>query len=71
MTPRQRHQTLCYTIEGLNSFATVLYFTYLYFLLYDRFGYDDKARLAVAALLGLVYAGSAWQAGKFAQRRGN
>jgi len=28
---------LCFTIEGLNSFGTVLYFTYLYFLLQKRF----------------------------------
>jgi len=68
---RRQHQALCYTIEGLNSFGTVLYFTYVYFLLHDKFGFDDKARLAVAALLGLVYAFAAWQGGKFGQRHGN
>jgi predicted MFS family arabinose efflux permease len=68
---RRQHQILCYTIEGLNSFGTVLYFTYLYFLLRDKFGFDNRSNLAVAALLGLVYAFAAWQGGKFGQRRGN
>jgi predicted MFS family arabinose efflux permease len=36
----------------------------------DRFGFDNKHNLALAALLGFVYALAAWQAGKFAQRRG-
>lgn len=67
---RQKRQTLCYTIEGLNSFGTVLYFTYLYFLLHDRFGFADKANLAVAALLGFCYALASWQAGRLAQRWG-
>ena len=70
MNLRQKRQSLCFTIEGLNSFGTVLYFTYLYFLLHDKFGFTDKARLAVAALLGLCYAVSSWQAGRLAQRWG-
>jgi predicted MFS family arabinose efflux permease len=67
----RRHHLLCYTIEGLNSFGTVLYFTYVYFLLHAKFGFGDMANLAVAALLGLVYAVAAWQGGKFGQRHGN
>ncbi len=70
MNLRQKRQSLCFTIEGLNSFGTVLYFTYLYFLLHDRFGFTDKANLAVAALLGFGYALSSWQAGRLAQRWG-
>ena len=70
MALRQKRQSLCFTIEGLNSFGTVLYFTYLYFLLHDKFGFTAKARLAVAALLGLCYAVSSWQAGRLAQRWG-
>ena len=66
----QKRQTLCFTIEGLNSFGTVLYFTYLYFLLHQRFGFNDKKNLAVAALLGLCYALSSWQGGRLAQRWG-
>jgi predicted MFS family arabinose efflux permease len=67
---RQKRQLLCFTIEGLNSFTTVLYFNYLYFFLQAKFGFTDKANLAVAALLGLCYALSSWQAGRIAQRRG-
>ncbi len=67
---RQKRQRLCFTIEGLNSFATVLYFNYLYFFLQAKFGFSDKANLAVAALLGLCYALSSWQAGRLAQRWG-
>ena len=71
MNRHQKKQFHCYTIIGLNSFATTIYFTYVYFLLHDKFGFSDKANLAVAALLGLVYAFSAWQGGKFGQRYGN
>ena len=70
MSLRQQRQSLCFTIEGLNSFGTVLYFTYLYFLLHDHFGFTDKANLAVAALLGFCYALASWQAGRLAQRWG-
>jgi predicted MFS family arabinose efflux permease len=68
---RRQHQVLCYTIEGLNSFATVIYTTYLYFLLHHKFGFGDMANLAVAAWLGVVYAVGAWQGGKFGQRFGS
>ncbi|MEI8291582.1 MAG: MFS transporter [Verrucomicrobiota bacterium] len=71
MNARRKKKFLCYTIEGLNSFATVLYFTYLYFLLHDKFGFTNTTNLAVAGLLGLVYAFAAWQGGKYGQRHGN
>jgi predicted MFS family arabinose efflux permease len=61
----------CYTIEGINSFATVIYFNYLYFFFRDQFGFDNKRNLALAALIGLIYTVTSWQAGKFAQRFGN
>jgi len=54
----------------MNSFATVLYFNYLYFFMRDRFGFDNKHNLALAAFLGFIYIFAAWQAGKFAQHRG-
>lgn len=60
----------CFTLEGLNSFATVLYFNYIYFLTSDRFGFNDNENFAVAAYLGFIYIFAAWQAGKFAQRHG-
>ncbi len=61
----------CYTVEGINSFATVIYFNYLYFFFRDQFGFDNKHNLALAALIGLIYTLASWQAGKFAQRCGN
>jgi len=70
MTARQKIKLTCFSLEGLNSFATVLYFNYLYFLMRDRFGFDNKHNLALASILGLIYAIAAWQTGKFAQRRG-
>ena len=65
-----KSRAVCYTIEGLNSFATVIFFNYLYFLLRDRFGFNDKQNLALASLIGLIYMFAAWQAGGFAQRCG-
>jgi predicted MFS family arabinose efflux permease len=66
-----KFRTVCYTIEGLNSFATVIFFNYLYFLFRDRFGFNDKENLALASLIGLIYMFSSWQAGRFAQRCGH
>lgn len=70
MSPRQKIKLSCFTLEGLNSFGTVFYFNYLYFLMRDEFGFGDKRNLTLAASLGLVYTVAAWQTGKFAQRRG-
>lgn len=70
MTPRQIIKFCCFTLEGLNSFGTVFYFNYLYFLMRDDFGFGNKRNLALASALGLIYAVAAWQTGKFAQRRG-
>jgi len=71
VTAPQKFRAACYTIEGLNSFATVLYFNYLYFLFRDRYGFNDKQNLMLAAFIGLIYMFASWQAGKFAQRFGN
>ena len=65
-----RYRAVCFTIEGINSFATVLYFNYLYFFLRDKFGFGNKLNLCVAAWLGFTYVFAAWRAGKFAQRCG-
>lgn len=67
---RQRCQALCFTIEGLNSFGTVLYTTYLYFYLHDRFGFTNKANLATAAIIGFFYTLASLQTGRFAQKHG-
>lgn len=70
MTPRGKIKFTCFTLEGLNSFATVLYFNYLYFFMRDRFGFGNKLNLALAAWLGFIYIFAAWQAGRFGQHRG-
>ncbi|HLH55755.1 MAG TPA: MFS transporter [Verrucomicrobiae bacterium] len=59
-----------FVIEGLNSFATVYYFYYLYFFMQQVYGFGNKANLVLAALNGATYALTAWFAGKFAQRHG-
>ena len=70
MTPKQKTSFVCYTIEGLNSFATILFFNYLYFFMRDRFDFGDRRNLLLAAWLGLTYTIAAWQAGKFAHHFG-
>jgi predicted MFS family arabinose efflux permease len=59
-----------FTLEGINSFATVYFFYYFYFYMHQAFGFDNKANLVLAGLNGATYAVGAWWAGKFAQRFG-
>src|SRR6185369_3898891 len=68
--PRKFHAA-CFVVEGLNSFATVFYFNYLYFLFRDQYGFNDKQNLMLAAIMGLIYMFASWHAGKFGQRFGN
>ena len=59
-----------FVLEGLNSFATVYYFYYLYFFMQKSFGFGNKANLALAALIGAISVIAAWWGGRFAQRCG-
>ena len=70
VTAPQKFRAACYTVEGINSFATVIYFNYLYFFFRDQFGFNDRENLELAAFIGLIYVFASWQAGKFAQRCG-
>ncbi len=70
MTSPQKFKLACFVIEGLNSFSTILYFNYLYFLMHAKFGFSDQQNLALAALIGLIYAFAAWQGGRLAHRLG-
>ena len=70
MNNAPRLKTICFTLEGLSSFATSLNSYYLYFYMRDQFGFGNKENLAFAAFNGLVYTIAAWQAGRFAQRHG-
>jgi predicted MFS family arabinose efflux permease len=71
VTNQKKLHAAYYVIEGMNSFATVIFFNYLYFYFRDQFGFDNKHNLMLAALIGLIYAIASWQAGKFAHRCGN
>jgi len=66
----RRLKTGYFILEGLNCCATVYYFYYFYFFMQTVFGFGNQANLALAALNGAVYAITAWQGGRFAQRFG-
>jgi predicted MFS family arabinose efflux permease len=70
MTAAQKFRAGIYTVEAINSFASVIYFNYLYFYFRDQFGFDNKHNLALAALIGLIYTFSSWQGGRLAARFG-
>jgi predicted MFS family arabinose efflux permease len=72
MSTRESRQfkNICFAIEGLSSFSVAFYSYYIYFLMRDRFGFSGRDNLAFAALNGLIYVFSAWQGGRFGQRRG-
>lgn len=59
-----------FVLEGLNAYATTVYFTYLFFFMRDRFGFSNLENLTLGALNGAVYAVWVALAGRYAQRRG-
>jgi predicted MFS family arabinose efflux permease len=59
-----------YLLTALATLGASYFFGYLFFYLRDRFGFGDRENLAVAAMHGAIYVVSAWQCGKFAERRG-
>ncbi len=70
MTPRQ-FKTNIFVIEGLNAFATGLYFNWLFFFTESRLHFGVTENLGLVALHGLIYTGAAWFGGWFAHRYGN
>jgi predicted MFS family arabinose efflux permease len=60
-----------FVLEALNALATSYYFNYLFFYMRDHFGFGNRNNLMVTMLHGSVYACSAWNAGRFAQRHGH
>ena len=66
----RRFKVACFTLEGVGSFAVSFYSYYIYFFMRDHFGFGNKSNLAFAAVIGLIYFFSAWQAGRFAQHYG-
>lgn len=59
----RRLKTGYFILEGLNSFATTIYFYYFYFYMQKVFGFGSEANLMLAALNGATYAGCAFWAG--------
>ena len=59
-----------FILEGLNGFASSIYFNYIFFYLQKHFGFGPKGNLLSCAANGLIYAVGAYYGGKFAQRRG-
>jgi predicted MFS family arabinose efflux permease len=70
VTSASRFRAACYAVEGLNSFAVVIYFNYLYFYFRDTFGFSDRQNLELAAFLGVTYIFASLWAGKIARRIG-
>jgi len=70
VNPAKKFRAACYTIEGINSFAVTFYLNYVYFYFRDRFGFNDRHNLELAALVGVVCIFAALGAGKFANRFG-
>lgn len=68
LSPKQT--AAVFTLEGINSFATTLYFYYLYFFTERQFAFTKFQNLLLAAAMGLAYAGASMLGGRFAQRRG-
>jgi len=69
MSPRQLKAGF-FVLEGLNIYAVIYYFSYLFFHLRTEFGFGSRENLAFAAVNGFLYIFASWFAGKFAQRRG-
>lgn len=59
-----------FVIEGLNSVATTYFFYYIYFLMKERFRFDDFHNFLLASGQGLAYAVLAIWGGRVAQKRG-
>jgi len=70
VNPTKKFRAACFTIEGINSFAVVIYFNYLYFYFRDTFGFHDRQNLELAAFLGLTYIFASLWAGKVARQIG-
>jgi MFS family permease len=59
-----------FALEGMNAFATSLFFNYLFFYTQSRFGFGNLENLSLSALNGFIYMGAAWFGGRMAQRHG-
>lgn len=65
-----RVKNSAFVLEGINSFATSLYFNYLFFHLKADLGFGNMGNLAFSAANGLAYAMVASFGGMVGQRKG-
>ena len=54
-TSSGRLKTDYYALTAFGSLATSYYFNYLFFFLRDRFGFENRGNLTVAAIHGGIY----------------
>jgi len=64
-------KTNFFVLEGLNAFATGLYFNWLFFFTQSRLNFGVAENLGLVALHGMIYTAAAWFGGWFAHRIGN
>ena len=57
-------------LEGINSFATTIYFYYLPFIMKEHYGFSDRDNLLVTAMHGAIYIFASWQGGRLSERWG-
>lgn len=69
-SPSGRLKTGYYALTAFGSLATSYYFNYLFFFLRDRFGFENRGNLTVAALHGAIYVFASVQGGRYAERHG-
>jgi len=59
-----------FVLEAINSYASVFFLFYLFFLTSEKFGFTMRGNLLLMAVHGFCYALGSWQGGRLAQRCG-
>jgi len=68
---RRQLKASFFVLEGLNAFATGLYFNWLFFFTQSQLHFGVIENLSLVALHGMIYTVAAWFGGWFAHRIGN
>ena len=69
MYPR-RTKIICFTLEGINSFAATFYLYYLFWLMQREHGFTNRGNLFLTAVHGCVYMFASWLGGRLIHRLG-
>src|SRR4051812_39811352 len=67
---RHKLKTGYFILEALNGLAAAYYFNYLFFYMRKHFDFGNQNNLLLTALHGFFYMFVAYNAGRFAQKRG-